>query len=265
MAEDQYNGGFHSGLQYALARTLMLKKFVKLFLKIAKMPILFIGSGIGLLKQCNYCNWRGRDFYKFSMPEKPTTIDTCPRCWSAPRHRLALYLLKGKLGTGHTTLQVAPLKITEKWLRSISTDYLSIDLSDNKPAMRKMDLTALDIEDSSFSLIWAAHVLEHIPDDRKAMVEMFRILKPGGLAIILVPIGGDTTYEDASIQTDQERLKHYLQADHVRFYGLDIANRLRDVGFSVEVMDITQVPTRDVKRYGMDYPITKEIFVCRKS
>lgn len=199
------------------------------------------------------------------MPEKPTTMDLCPRCGSSPRHRLAYYLLKDKLGTGHTTLQVAPLKMTEKWLKSFSNEYLSIDLNEDKRAMRKMDLTALDIEDFSFSLIWAAHVLEHIPEDRKAMAEMFRVLKPGGIAIILVPIGGDKTYENDAVQTDEERLKHFLQADHVRFYGLDIAERLGNAGFAVEVMDISEVSPRNIKRFGMEYPLTRQIFVCRKS
>lgn len=233
-------------------------------LKIVKLPILYIGSCLGLLKQCNHCNWRGRDFYKLAMPEKPTTIDICSKCGSSPRHRLAYYLLKDKLGTGHNALHVAPLSMTEKWLRSISTDYLSIDLGDHRPVMQKMDLTCLDLGDCSVTLIWAAHVLEHIPEDRKAMAEMFRVLKPGGIAIILVPIGGDKTYENDAVQTDEERLKHFLQADHVRFYGLDIAERLGNAGFAVEVMDISEVPPRDVKRFGMEYPLTRQIFVCRK-
>ncbi len=80
-----------------------------------------------------------------------------------------------------------------------------------------------------------------------------------------IAINGEDTYEDDSVQTDEERLKHFLQEDHVRFYGLDIADRLQDAGFSVEVMDINQVPPKDVKRYGMEYPLTREIFLCRKS
>jgi len=231
---------------------------------IIKLPIRYVGSCLGLLKQCNHCNWRGRDFRKLVVLGKPTTIDMCPKCASAPRHRLAYYRLKNKLGTGHNTLHVAPLSMTEKWLRSISTDYLSIDLNDDRPVMRKMDLTDLELRDSSVTLVWAAHVLEHIPEDRKAMAEIFRILKPGGIAVILVPIGGSKTYENDAVQTEEGRLKHFLQADHVRFYGLDIAERLENVGFVVEVMDISEVPPRDIKRFGMEYPLTRQIFLCRK-
>lgn len=219
MGKNRYNDEISNNLQYDLVRNIKLAQFIKSLIKIIKKPALIICVRLGLMKQCNYCNWRGWDFFKFLMAGKPTTIDTCPRCWSAPRHRLALDLLKGKLGTGHTTLQVAPLQITEKWLRSISDEYLSIDLNENKKAMRKMDLTALELEDSSITLIWAAHVLEHIPDDRKAMAEIFRVLKPGGMAIVLVPIGGEKTYENDAVQTNEERLKHFLQEDHVQFYG----------------------------------------------
>ena len=239
-------------------------KLTGFILKIIKWPALCVGPYLGLLKQCNYCNWRGREFDKLIMPEKPTAIDICPKCRSAPRHRLAYYLLKDKLDTGHNTLHSAPMSVTEKWLRSISTDYLSIDLSDNRPAMRKMDLTSLDLRGCTVTLIWAAHVLEHIPEDRKAMAEIFRVLKPGGTAIIMVPIGGERTYENDALQTNEERLKYFLQADHVRFYGLDIAERLENVGFIVEVMDVSGVPTKDVKRFGLEYPLTRQVFMCRK-
>jgi SAM-dependent methyltransferase len=198
------------------------------------------------------------------MAEKPALIDMCPKCHSAPRHRLAYYLLDSKLGTGHNVLHVAPLPFIEKWLRSVSTDYLSIDLTNERPVMQLMDLTDLAVDNDSVTLIWAAHVLEHIPDDRKAMAEMFRVLKKDGLAIILVPIGGNETYEDDSVQTDEGRLKHFLQEDHVRFYGLDIAERLEGIGFEVEVLDIKQVPENHIRRYGLEYPLTREVFLCRK-
>ena len=81
------------------------------------------------------------------------------------------------------------------WLVSLSCEYLNVDLY--HPAMRRMDLTEIDLPDVCKTLVWCSHVLEHIPDDRKALSEVFRILAPGGMLIVQVPIRGETTYEDA--------------------------------------------------------------------
>lgn len=151
----------------------------------------------------------------------------------------------------------------ENWLRSISVDYLSIDIISG--AMRKMDLTNLELEDSSFSLIWCSHILEHISNDIKAMSEMFRVLRVGGSAIILVPIHGYKTYEDFRIKTPEERLKHFKQEDHVHLYGLDIVDRLQSIGFDVNILNITTIPARDIEHYGLDYPSERKIFICRKA
>jgi len=71
------------------------------------------------------------------------------------------------------------------WSRGSSAYRVNISvLTWKNPAMQQMDLTALDIPDQSRTLIWCSHVLEHIPDDRKALTEMFRVLEPGGLAVL---------------------------------------------------------------------------------
>jgi SAM-dependent methyltransferase len=217
---------------------------------------------IGTGKKCYLCGWRGRKFAEVIYPEKPAPALICPRCSSHERHRLAYYLLHDRLGTGHRTLHVAPEKEIERWLRGISTDYLSVDLSNC--AMRKMSLTDLDLADNSFSLIWCSHVLEHIPDDRKAMSEIFRVLKPDGLAVIAVPIYGEKTYEDWTIASPQERRIHFKQDDHVRLYARDITTRLKNACFHTEVLDISTVPRADVERCALDYPSTREIFLCTK-
>ena len=219
-----------------------------------------IGSGT----QCNLCGWIGGKFRQSVQPEKPAPCQICPRCGSYERHRLAFYLLHGNLGSNHNTLHVAPEKVIESWLRAISAEYLSIDLTSSR-AIRKMDITNLELEDSSFSLVWCAHVLEHIENDVKAMEEMFRILKPGGTTIVQVPIYGDDTYEDLTIITPEARLKHFKQGDHVRLYGLDVTDRLKSVGFNVEILDISGIPTQAVEQYGLDYPSTREIFICKKN
>ncbi|MFQ3596235.1 MAG: class I SAM-dependent methyltransferase [Sphingomonadaceae bacterium] len=163
---------------------------------------------------------------------------------------------------GDSVLHVAPEGQVEKWLRSFARSYLSIDLSAPR-AMRHMDLTALDLPDESFSLIYCSHVLEHIEEDRKAMAELRRVLRPDGLAVIMVPIREGGTYEDPTIRTPAERLVHFHQGDHVRIYGLDIVDRLTAAGFDVEVLRVSDHPRAVVERMGWDYPSTREIFLAR--
>ncbi len=98
------------------------------------------------------------------------------------------------------------------------------------------------------------HVLEHIPDDRQAMKEMFRALKSGGTGVITVPIDEQiaSTYEDFSITSPKDRKQHFGQWDHVRFYGLDIESRLEEVGFEVEMCRYGATFSKeDYAKYGL--------------
>jgi predicted SAM-dependent methyltransferase len=130
--------------------------------------------------------------------------------------------------------------------------------------MQHMDVTALPIDDNRYSLLWCSHVLEHVEDDVKAMSEMFRVLRPMGLAVVMVPVYGDATYEDLSIKSPSERLRYFKQADHVRLYGKDVEGRLASVGFRVKVISTSELPCTMVERWGIDYPSTREIFLCTK-
>ena len=96
----------------------------------------------------------------------------------------------------------------------------------------KVDITDTKLPDAHYDVVMANHVLEHIPDDRAAMREMFRLLKPGGLALLTVPINPTRpTYEDPSVTGRPERWAHFSAHDHVRYYGIDFADRLTDGGF----------------------------------
>ena len=117
-------------------------------------------------------------------------------------------------------------------------EYWSVDLNPNAFGVKKVvDITNITFEDNKFDLIMCNHVLEHIPDDKKAMSELYRVLKPQiGIAFLNVPVFNiPKTFENPEYNTPELRSKHYGQADHVRAYGLDYVDRLKSVGFDVEI------------------------------
>jgi SAM-dependent methyltransferase len=131
-------------------------------------------------------------------------------------------------------LVIAPDRALEKQGRRLHPDYLSGDLEQGF-AMELMDLTSTGLPDGDRDLVIAYHVLEHIPDDRAAMKEIRRILRPGGMALLEVPLRGDDTDEKYMNASPEVRTQHYLQPDHVRWYGeRDFVSRLTEAGLAVE-------------------------------
>jgi SAM-dependent methyltransferase len=99
--------------------------------------------------------------------------------------------------------------------------------------MVRLDVTALDFRDSTFDVVYCSHVLEHVSDDRRALTEIRRVLKPQGWALPLVPITAAKTFEDPAVEDPAERLRLFGQSDHVRCYGPDYVDRLHEAGFEV--------------------------------
>ncbi len=127
----------------------------------------------------------------------------------------------------------------------------------------RCDLQCLPFATNSFDAILCLHVLEHVLDDRRAMQELYRVLKVGGWAILQVPIHRQTTFEDPSVQSPTERLRLFGQVDHVRVYGLDYYERLERTGFAVTCDDFVRtLPPAQVQRHALmpDETIT----LCRK-
>jgi SAM-dependent methyltransferase len=111
------------------------------------------------------------------------------------------------------------------------------------------------LDDNRFDLVFCNHVLEHIPDDRKAMIEIYRVLKPGGTAILQIPLDASrqTTFEDPSVTDPAERARLFGQYDHVRVYGMDFFDRLRETGFRVQAIPVSKLFSPDeIKRYALD-------------
>jgi len=148
-------------------------------------------------------------------------------------------------GKPRKVLHVAPEPFFRRRLQErLGEDYLTADLS-NPNAMVKMDITKIDYPERWFDVIYCSHVLEHVPDDRKAMREFHRVLKQDGWAILLVPITAENTFEDPSITTPEERFRVYGQVDHVRRYGPDYVDRIREAGFHVNVIRPTDLVSQE--------------------
>ena len=183
---------------------------------------------------CPICARGFKRFHSGGVIPRPNAM--CPACGSLERHRL-LWAALDKLWQGDELCQqgkmlhVAPEAALEPKFREFF-EYISIDLNDHQ-AMVAMDLTALDFPDAHFDAIVCNHVLEHIRCDRKALAEIYRVLKPGGWASIQVPIKGEITLEDPRITDPLERIRNFGQDDHVRQYGWDYTQRLEKVGFEI--------------------------------
>jgi SAM-dependent methyltransferase len=169
---------------------------------------------------------------------------SCPVCCAGTRTRLVwLYLqrVSGLLQRPARVLHVAPEPGLHRRLSAApNLDYRSGDLDPARypfaPEMRRLDLTALPQPDGYFDAVLANHVLEHVERDDRAMSEVLRVLRPGGLALLQVPIALRlaTTREDPGVRTPEQRLRVYGQRDHLRLYGVDYPERLRAAGFQVQ-------------------------------
>ncbi len=178
-----------------------------------------------------------------------------PSSLSLERHRLLWLYLKQEtsfFSKPAKLLHFAPEQAFYKRFKKMKhLDYVTTDL--NSPlADVKADICNLPFNADSFDIILCNHVLEHIPDDTKAMKELYRILKPGGFGIFQIPqdIHREHTFEDNSITDKKERAKIFGQYDHVRVYGLDYFDKLRDIGFKVDAVNYTATMTaQDIKTY----------------
>jgi len=201
---------------------------------------------------------------------------TCPRCYSKDRDRLIhLYFeIKSNIFTvPQKVLHIAP----EAWLKELFQALPHIHYTNGvKDAesmgyyydrrTRDLDITDLEMKDNFYDVIVCNHVLEHIPDDIKAMKEIYRVLKPGGWAVLQVPYSNvlESTYEDKTIVKLEQRAKFFGQFDHVRIYAKDYVKRLESVGFKVELFNPVNEDWGNnyIEKYGLN---TKEdLFVAHK-
>ena len=214
---------------------------------------------------CPVCQHSAKRFLPYGDP--PRAFAKCPTCGSLERHRLDWLLFEKHTdlfsGKPLRMLHVAPEAfLAERFKALPNLDYLSADLY-GRQAMVAMDITQINYPDNSFSVIYCSHVLEHVEEDRRAIQEFFRVLKPGGWALLQVPITVQKTYEDPSIRDPEERHKHFGQRDHVRRCGPDYIERMREAGFDAQSLRATDlVTTEDCIRLG--FQPDRLLFFCIK-
>ncbi len=192
---------------------------------------------------CPVCQAKLRTFIQLESGDL-----LCPSCGSLPRNRRLWILLQDYILPGMNMLHFSPSRPLrrrlEKWQ---GIQYTSTDYASEFPADKQLDITQIDEPGNKYDLIICFHVLEHIPDDRKALSELFRILKPGGKCLIQTPFKIGAIYEDDSITAPSERLRHFDQEDHVRIYSAEgLAQRARDVGFQVEILRFSDTPENEL-------------------
>ena len=227
---------------------------------------------------CPFCGYAARDLqpsgHDFPVLEQRQVVgggvrpSSCYACGSSDRERLIYFYLKDDLRLldepqDRRVLHIAPEKrLSATLLDAGLGEYVCGDLFTEgylyADHVRYLDVLDLPFDDDTFDLVLCNHVLEHIEPDNVAISELARVLKPGGRAILQVPISKNSaeTFEDFSVQDPREREQTFGQRDHVRIYGQDYVDRLRKGGFRVERASLSA----KYAAYGVNPD--EELFVC---
>ncbi len=209
-----------------------------------------------------------RKFFPYGYGEHQRENALSPGTNSLERHRLLWLYLKEEtdfLSAPKKVLHIAPEQCFYGRFRKMKNlDYTTADL--NSPlADISLDVQNMPLEDNTYDVVFCNHVLEHVPDDNKAMREILRVLKPGGMAIIQVPLNPawEKTLEDPSITDPKERHRLFGQYDHVRMYGQDYHERLLKAGFLVTVVDYSKKISPELfQKYAL--PVGEKLYICSK-
>lgn len=210
---------------------------------------------------CPYCGYSSKNLGKFGS-KTPVIFEKqivgagfrrsrCYNCGSSDRERLVYAFLEEEINFFHVNenakvLHISPEPHLSKYIRSKKTlEYVGGDLFTEGYSypefVQNMDITQIAHPNNYFDLIVCNHVLEHIPNDSQAISELYRVLIPGGLAILQVPISLvlEETFEDKSINQPELRTEYFGQYDHVRIYGQDYSKRLSNCGFNVSAVSLS--------------------------
>ena len=205
--------------------------------------------------ECNVCHTGFKKLLPYGRLEWARENALCPECLTLERHRLMWMFLQKRTNFFEEKLDVlhiAPELPFIKTFEKLHGDkYITGDI-ESPLAKVKMDVHQIPFEDNKFDCVFCNHVMEHVESDFKAMSEIYRVLKPGGFAIMQAPqdVKREKTYEDASVVTPDDREREFWQSDHVRLFGLDYGNRMEKAGFKViEDNLVKELPKEDVIKY----------------
>lgn len=209
----------------------------------------FVRLGAGIAPRlCPLCDYYG-NFAPFGAP--PRYDARCPSCGSLERHRLIwlTILRRNLIGPRHSFLHFAAEPLLRRKIQPLVAQYASAEVRLDARADLLLNIEAIDLPDASEDRIMCNHVLEHV-DDTRALAELFRVLRPGGILFLTTPIveGWAHSYENPDITDAALRLLHFGQRDHIRMFGRDLRDRIRAAGFSLDEVTATEP---DVHRYGL--------------
>jgi SAM-dependent methyltransferase len=201
--------------------------------RVAYVPAVLKRLGGTRRAVCNLCGFQGR----FRARGLPPRFDAeCPNCWCLERHRLLkLWFDEHRdLVAGKEILHFAPEPSLVEFMEPVAKRYVTADLKANG-VDRKLNIEHIEESDHSYDVVVCSHILEHV-DDRKALAELRRILRPGGIALFMFPIieGWDETYENPVVWGAAAREQHFGQRDHVRYYGRDVRSRISAAGLELD-------------------------------
>jgi predicted SAM-dependent methyltransferase len=193
----------------------------------------------------------------------------CPYCASYPRHRILCdYLTKHKgdlFDKQSEVLIFAPARAIQVWFSNNKIKFISADI-ELKYVDIQMDIQDIPFEKNKFDFISCDHVLEHVPDYHLAISELYRVAKIGGVVEITVPLSEklDTTYEDETAKSIEERVHAFGQHDHLRVFGKDFTDNLEKVGFEVSIYDGDKCDKKIVPLIAPALYDYNKVFFCKK-
>ncbi|SLN61094.1 hypothetical protein AQS8620_02779 [Aquimixticola soesokkakensis] len=197
---------------------------------------------------CPLCGYQG-NFTAFGHP--PRFDAHCAGCGSLERHRQYALMIERDEPFADTdnVLHFAAEHHLRKLVKPRVATYETAEISPRLGPDHVLNVEDIDMPDACYDKVIINHVLEHVDDD-KALAEIFRILKPGGVAFITTPVieGWDATYENEEVDGKAARTLHFGQKDHVRFYGADLRTRIMRAGFSLREVTATEP---DVHIHGL--------------
>jgi SAM-dependent methyltransferase len=220
------------------------------------------------------CNCCGKSFRKFkSKGTSPVKRDNaeCPYCTSLERTRNLLFYIENE--TPLLTRKLRLLHFAPEWCllpilkKSGNLEYITADINPNL-ADYQVDIMHIPFPGESFDYIICAHVLGHVPDEKKAIDELYRVLKPDGVALIstIIDLDNPQTFETEDADTPEKRLRYYSEPDLLRLHGGDFDQRLKQCGFEVEIIDYPSLLGKEIKKkYALGDGQRELIFRCTKS